>query len=379
MIYLNNAATSYPKPEAVIDIIKKIATEPPANINRGGSAVGGDPISDARGAIAGLFNAEDKNRIVFTSGSTESLNLAIKGLNLSGKHIIATATEHNSVIRPLHELINSNVADVDFVKCNAAGFVSPDDIRAAFKGNTALIVVNHCSNVTGTIQDIDAISKIARENNALLLLDSSQSAGNIEIDVQKSNIDLLAFTAHKALFGIAGVGGLYVADNVDLKPLKTGGTGFKSKSLTQPMDMPIYYEAGTPNTLGIAALGEGVEFVRKTGIAAISRHKAELSRMFIDEFKDNPNITFYLEESRSSYSAVSFNVKGIAPDEVTYIAESTYNIKLRSGIHCCPFLHSYLGSEPNGTVRMSTSWFSTKEEMSIFIEAMYKIIDYAKK
>lgn len=378
MIYLNNAATSFPKPESVSELIKSMASSAPINAKRGGGSSSADPIDIARKSLADFFKANDKNRIVFTSGSTESLNLAIKGLSLAGKHVIATATEHNSVIRPLYELINSNTIDVDFIRCNSGGYVSPDDIRRAFRKNTALVIVNHCSNVTGAVQDIAEIARLAHSNGAKILVDASQSAGNVEIDLQNDEIDLLAFTAHKALFGIAGTGGLYISENTKLKPLKTGGTGFKSKSLSQPTEMPIFYEAGTPNSIGIAALGQGVEFVRETTIEKISSHKAELARIFIDEFTDNPNIKFYLEESKSSYSAVSFNIVGIEPDELVYIAENTYNIKLRSGIHCCPFIHNYLGTEPHGTVRMSVSWFNTKLEIDIFNEAIYKIIDFAK-
>lgn len=377
-IYLNNAATSFPKPTIVEQAVLENLRNVPINAHRGG-LLGKDTINTYRKEIADFFGIKDSNRLFFTSGSTEALNLVIKGLDVCRKHIITTATEHNSVLRPIYEHLKIKMTDVTIVPCDSTGFVSPDEIRKAITPDTILIVVNHCSNVTGTIQNIAEIAKIAHENDAYILVDASQSAGNLAINVEKDDIDMLAFTGHKSLFGLNGTGGIYIRKGINIKPLKTGGTGFKSRMLEHPNEEPYIYEAGTPNYVGIASLAAGIKFIKQETFPKIISHKRELIEMFIDEFKNNKSITMYYDEMNYSYSLLSFNVENVVPEDAAYILENSYGILARAGLHCCPLIHKYIGSEPFGTIRISPGYFTTKEDMQKLIYAVYKLIDYGKK
>ncbi len=375
MIYLNNAATTYPKPASVREKICQMLDNPPATVFRGGISNNDEnPIDSTRKALACLFNVKDPNRIVFTSGSTEALNLAIKGLDLIGKQVVATSTEHNSVLRPLYALQALGIITLDIVHGDETGYVDPEKIAQAINSTTGLVVVNHCSNVTGAVQDIAAISRIVENSNAKLLVDASQSAGYIDIDLENNPIDLLAFTGHKSLYGVAGTGGLYVREGTKLSPLKTGGTGSFSYMLTQPEQMPTYFEAGTQNALGIAALGEGVNFIQNESLPNIRLHKQKLMQMAYDALSQNSKIKIYRNTAQDSFGIFCFNIESLAPDDVSYILESSYNIKTRAGLHCCPLIHKDLGTLEGGTCRMSPSYFSTTEEIEIFIDAIEKIL-----
>lgn len=375
MIYFNNTATSYPKPQEVNDAIIKYLNTPPCQSARSGlEHEDDDYIHNCRVNLAKIFNADDPLNIVFTSGSTEALNLAIKGIGLEGGHVVSTSIEHNSVIRPLMTMKEKGEIELDFVECDKTGYVSPETIKRAVKKNTKAIVVNHCSNVTGSILDLEAISKIAHENNAVIIVDASQSAGLVPIDVKNWDIDYLAFTGHKNLFGLPGTGGLYMKEAFSLEPLKTGGTGVKSEVLVQPKEMTMYYEAGTPNLPGIVSLAAGTEFVLKHGIEKIAAHKADMVRMMINALKDEPSIDIYTAEEHNSMSNFAFNINGLVPEEVNYLLESSYDIHVRSGLHCAPLLLEAVGVYPWGTVRASASYFTTKEEVQAFIDAVRDII-----
>ena len=270
MIYLNNAATSYPKPREVNAAISSYLNEMPFHASRVGFEMQQVNIVDScRDKLATLFNVENPRQIVFTSGSTESLNLAILGLSFNECHVITTSIEHNSVLRPLKTLEREGVITLSIVACDEAGYVNPQKIAHAIQKNTKLIVVNHSSNVTGTVLDIKTISRIARSHGIVLLVDASQSAGCVPIDVQQWDIDMLAFTGHKSLYGIPGIGGLYIREGIVLNPLKVGGTGVRSDLLYQPEEMPLYYEAGTQNVPGIVSLDAGVAFILRTRIDRI--------------------------------------------------------------------------------------------------------------
>lgn len=376
MIYFNNAATSHPKPKEVYDAVNNYFTAPSCHSVRTGLEIDSDDIAwNARQKLGKLFNTEDFNQIIFTSGSTEALNLAINGIGLKkGSHVVSTGIEHNSVIRPLKHLERDEGIEVDFVDCDEVTYVHPEKIEEAIKPNTKAIVVNHSSNVTGSIIDIAEIAKIAHKHGALIIVDASQSAGNIPIDVTAWDIDLLSFTGHKALYGIQGIGGLYLKKDLKVKPLKVGGTGVKSEVLVQPTEMPLYYEAGTPNMPGIVSLDAGVKYILEKGIDNIRKRKSDIVKTFINEFKDYPEIEILTLGENNSYVNFCFNIKGMVPEEVGYILDSSYDIIVRTGLHCAPLLLKPLGVYPWGTVRVSPAYFSTDNEVDIFIEAIKQTV-----
>lgn len=374
MIYLNNAATSFPKPEEVITAINTYLQSPPFHSGRVGFEMQSeDVITACRQKLAQLFNADTPDNIIFTSGATESLNLAILGLNLIGGHVITTAIEHNSVLRPLKTLERDDGIELTIVNCDEYGFVSPSSIADQVQPNTKAIIVNHCSNVTGTILDLKSISEIAHAADVYFIVDASQSAGVAPIDVRADGIDILAFAGHKSLYGIPGIGGLYLREGLRPNPLKVGGTGVRSDLLYQPEEIPMFYEAGTQNMPGIVALNAGVDFVLRTGIDQIREAKLQYTRRMIKEFGDNPDIILYNRNDLDDASTVlSFNIKGIDPADVGYILENSFNIIVRSGLHCAPLIHKALGSYPKGSIRISPSYFTTHEEIDVFCEAIHQ-------
>ena len=383
MIYLNNAATSFPKPQQVIDSVSDCMYKPVLHSARTGfEREHEDSIYIARERLSRLFNVPDPLQIIFTSGSTEALNLAIRGLDLNGGHVVTTTTEHNSVNRPLKTMELRNEIEITFVDCDETSYVDPVNIELAIKSNTKAVIINHCSNVTGTIQNVKEIAAIAHKNNAYIIVDASQSAGNIPIDFDGWNLDFMAFTGHKSLFGIQGTGGLVIKKGIGLKPLKVGGTGILSEILTQPTGLPIYYEAGTPNTPGIVALGAGVKFIQDIGPDNIFNHKKKLFQRIINGISDisifqnsekSNRIKIYTKGENHSYSNFCFNIGEFVPEEVGYMLNSSFDIMVRTGIHCAPLLLKPLGVEPWGTVRASFSYFTTEEEIDIFIDALKQI------
>ena len=373
-IYLNNAATSYPKPERVIDAVTACISSVPFHSLRAGYEMAeGDVVYSCREKLAKLFNADNPRNIFFTSGSTESLNLALNGLDLEG-HVITTAIEHNSVYRPLKRLESRGAVELTVVDCDMKGFVEPESIRSAVTSNTRAIVVNHCSNVIGAILDLRAISGIAHESGALLIVDASQSAGALAIDVTDLNIDILAFTGHKSLYGLPGIGGVYVRDGIDLEPLKVGGTGVKSDLLYQPEERPLYYESGTQNIPGIASLDAGLSFVLEEGIDKIRKRKKMLFGEMLGYLRGKRGIILYGSGDLEGREAIaSFNIDGCSPQEIGYILENSFDIIVRSGLHCAPLIHQSLGSYPLGSIRVSPSYFTEIDEVEIFMDAINQI------
>lgn len=376
MIYLNNSATSFPKPKEVIESVTSYLNTIPCNPHRSGNkSVSRNSMEVCRENIALLFNIKDTNRIIFTSGATESLNLAIKGLDLNNKHVITTAIEHNSVLRPLKTLERDNIIDLTIIDCNDEGSINPDSIKKAIKDNTAAIFINHCSNVTGSITDLNAIGNIVKNNNILFIVDASQSAGIIPVDVLNNYIDMLVFTGHKSLYGMQGIGGIYIKENIDLKPLKIGGTGIKSDLLYQPEEMPLYYEAGTPNLPGIISLKSGIDFILATTIKEIYKKSLYFFNKVLKELQTLSNIIVYGPKTitERSPSIISFNIKNFSPEEICYILENSFNIIVRSGLHCAPLIHKAIGSYPKGSVRVSWSYFTTEKEIDLFLESIKEI------
>ncbi len=375
MIYLNNAATSWPKPPQVLKAVNNYLSNPPSHSARVGlEKEDNDPAQSCRVKLGKLFNVKDTDRFVFTSGSTESLNLAIKGLDLNGGNVVSTAIEHNSVIRPLKHLELEGKITVKFVSCDKWGYVTSEAIEEAINEETKAVIVNHSSNVTGAILDIKKITEIAHKHDIPIIVDASQSSGAIKIDITNWDIDFLAFTGHKSLFGIQGIGGLYIGDRIKLKPFKVGGTGIKSEVLVQPEGMPIHYEAGTPNVPGIVSLNAGIGFIFETGLENIHKRKSDLVKTMIDRLKIYPEITIYTSEENNNLSNFCFNIKNMVPEEVGYFLDSSYNIVVRTGIHCAPLLLEHLGVHPWGTVRASPSYFTTDEDLETFIKAIEEAV-----
>ncbi len=335
-----------------------------------------DPVSDCREALASLFNIQQPNRVIFTSSATEALCLAIFGLDLQGSHVITTSIEHNSVLRPLKHLEKEGKIELTIIDCVSDGCLNIQNLIRSIKKNTGAIIVNHCSNVTGTVTNLSEIGVIADDRNIVLVVDASQSAGCVSIDVEKTPIHLLAFTGHKFLYGTQGIGGLYISENIHLKPLKVGGTGIKSDLLYQPETLPEYYEAGTPNLPGIVSLLAGVSYIKKVGLKTIrKRIDTHISRLIGYFEKNKKIITYYPKEIEDVPSMLSFNIQGVSPQDVGYILESSFGIVSRSGLHCAPLAHKTLGSYPSGTVRVSPSHLTSDDEIETLIDAINKICE----
>jgi len=379
MIYFDNAATSYPKPKevgrAMLHFLEKVGASPGRSGHRL-SIEAGRMLYHTRESLAELFKVDDPLRIIFTLNATEALNLTLKGLLQPGDQVITSSMEHNSVMRPLRELEKKGV-EVKVVSCSPKGLLEPQDIEKSIRKNTKLIVINHGSNVIGTLLPIIEVGKIARKHNILFLVDAAQTAGCYSLDIKRDNIDLLAFTGHKALFGPPGTGGLVVGERVDIKklnPLKTGGTGSHSESEEQPDFLPDIYESGTPNTVGLSGLNEGVRFILKEGVDKIHQHELSLSQRLITGLKEIPGVIVYGEDQvKNRVAVISFNIKDQLPSEVGLRLDEEYDIMSRVGLHCSPAAHKTIGTFPIGTIRFSMSWFNTFEEVDQTILAVRNI------
>lgn len=375
MIYLDNAATTWPKPEEVYNEINKVLRNC-GNPGRGSHRMAiesGRVILDARQELCGLFNIQNPMRIAFTHNTTDSLNIALKGILKEGDHVITSSMEHNSMIRPLMALKKKGI-ETTIIECDEKGRIDPDDIRRSIKKNTKMIAIIHASNVTGTIMPILEIGNIARENNLIFLVDAAQTAGVLDIDVEKQNIDVLAFPGHKSLYGPQGTGGLFVRDSIYIETIKEGGTGSSSESIYQPDLMPDKLESGTPNTPGIAGLKEGVRFVRSTGVEKIREHEKRLTKMLIEGLKVLPNTVIYGPDNiEERVGVVSICINGMDSGEVSYILDKVFNIATRSGLHCSSLAHRTIGTLKTGTVRFGIGYFNTEEEIIAAIKAIETI------
>jgi len=383
MIYLDNAATSYPKPKEVgqsmVYFLEKVGASPGRSGHRL-SIEAGRILYQTREYLAELFNVDDPLRIIFTLNVTEAINLTLKGLLQPGDQVITSSMEHNSVMRPLRRLEKRGVG-IKVVPCSSQGILDPVDIERAIIKNTKLIVLNHGSNVIGSLLPITAVGEIARKHDILFLVDTAQTAGCYPLDIRKDNIDLLAFTGHKALYGPPGTGGLVLGERVDTKkltPLKEGGTGSHSEFEEQPDFLPDLYESGTPNIVGLAGLNAGISFILKEGITKIHQYELNLSQKLIAGLKEIPEVTVYGEDqAKDRVAVISFNIKDQLPSEVGLILDEEYNIMCRVGLHCSPATHKTIGTFPNGTVRFSMSWFNTLDEINQAIIAIRNVAESA--
>lgn len=377
MIYLDNAATTFPKPEIVYKTMDTFYRTLGANPGRSGHkmAVAAEKkIEDTRAIVARLFGIKNINRFIFTFNATDAINMGIKGLLKPGDHAITTHLEHNAVSRALNGLERKNIITVTKVSNSQDGFIDPDDIKNAITPGTRLIVMAHAPNVIGTIQPIQEIGRIAREKNVIFMVDAAQTAGVCEIDVNQSFVDMLAFTGHKGPLGPTGTGGLYVGERVTLEPWREGGTGFEPASLSQPEELPFKLESGTPNTVGIAGLRAGIEYVLSKGIQTIRKHEQKLTDKLINALKDDHRFILYgTTDIIKKVGILSINIKGFKPAEVGAILDQSFDIAVRPGLHCAPFAHQVLGTFPDGTLRISPGFFNTEADIDQLITALDKI------
>lgn len=387
VIYFDNAATSWPKPPGVMEAMARFLNEIGANPGRSGHRMAveaGRVVYEAREVIAELFNAPDPLRVVFGLNGTEALNLVLRGYLRPGDHVVTSSMEHNAVMRPLRALERQGV-EVTVVPCAPDGTLDPGDVLAAIRPNTALVVLNHASNVVGTILPIHEVGAAvgAAGRSPLLVVDAAQTAGAVPIDVQADGIDLLAFTGHKSLYGPMGTGGLVIGERVDLdrlEPLKRGGTGSRSEHEEQPDFLPDKYESGTANAVGLAGLAAGVRWVLERGVETVRAHEEALTRRLVDGLRAIPGVTVYgtLDPARQT-ATVSFNIAGMEPSEVGLRLDEEFGVLCRVGLHCAPAAHKTIGTFPTGTVRFSLGVFNTAEEVDRALRAVEHLARDARR
>lgn len=373
MVYLDNAATSFPKPEPVYKGMEQFVRDAGANPGRGGHrrAVEAERmIEDTRRLLARLLGVLRPERIVFGHNATDGLNMAIKGVLRPGDHAITSVLEHNSVSRPLNRLEQDGTIALTRVEATADHLIDPDAIARAFRPNTRLVALTQASNVTGTIQPIAAIGRITRERGALLLVDAAQSAGVVPIDCERDGIDLLAFTGHKGLLGPTGTGGLVVGERAEVRTWREGGTGGDSTRPVQPEEFPHRLEGGTPNVFGIAGLREGTRLLLERGVEDVLKHERGMIKIFFEALERPERLTWYGadrviadRDGDGRVGLVGVNLDGFAPAEVGAILDEQFDIAVRPGLHCAPYAHRHLGTFPNGTVRLSAGILTTADDM----------------
>ncbi len=376
MIYLDNAATSWPKPEAVYQGMDGFMRHIGANPGRSGhrlSIEAGHIAYETREAVAMLFRVGDPTRIIFTPNATEALNVVIRGLLRPGDHVVTSSMEHNSLMRPLRAAEQTGVL-VTVVQCSRTGTLHAADIERAIGSNTRLIALSHASNAVGTLLPIAEVGRMARQRGVGFLVDAAQTAGCCSIDVEAMNIDMLAFSGHKGLYGPQGTGGLYIRKGMEssIEPLKRGGTGSRSEYEYQPEFLPDKYESGTPNTVGLAGLGAGVRFVLEEG-GSIQKKERELAEALLDGLKGIAGVVIHGHDiADSRIAVVSFNISGLTSSEVAMELEE-HSILCRPGLHCSPTTHRTLGTFPQGTVRLSPGYFTSSEDIEVTLETVRKI------
>lgn len=376
-IYLDNAATTKQKPQCVIDAVVA-ALGSMGNSGRGAHDASLDAsrlIYDTREMISELMNLGDPRQVAFTSNSTEALNTAIMGLFGPGDHIISTVMEHNSVLRPLY-LLEKMGAEVSFVPCDERGVLKTELLESYVKENTKAVVCTHASNLTGNANDLTLIGKFCKEHGLLFIVDASQTAGVLPIDMQAMNIDVVCFTGHKGLYGPQGTGGLCVRNGVKIRPLKSGGSGIHTYLKEHPAEMPTALEAGTLNGHGIAGLHASLQFLKETGIDTIHQKEISLMRRFLAGVAEIPSVKVYGNfDSDERAAVVSLNIGDYDSSEVSDELSYTYGISTRPGAHCAPLMHESMKTVDQGMVRFSFSWFNTEEEIDTAVRALRELAE----
>ncbi|MBU2548747.1 MAG: aminotransferase class V-fold PLP-dependent enzyme [Proteobacteria bacterium] len=383
LIYLDNAATTYPKPRPVLDRMIDIYGRQGVSPGRGSYdlAVEAEELAGAaRSKLARFFKCPDPDRVIFAGNATDALNLVIQGLIRPGDHVVSTRLEHNSVLRPLYHLRQQGRIDYDLASFDGQGFIDPAEIGRLIRADTRMVIVNHASNVLGTVQPVAEIGRVCADRGVPLIIDAAQSAGVIPIDMSAWQVGAVAFTGHKSLFGPSGIGGLAVSPELEIQITRFGGTGIDSHSLTHTPTFPHRLEAGTLNLLGVIGLSLGLDFLEAEGIEVIHRREMELLARLRDGLAGLPGIRLYGVEDLSRHVGLMMvNVEGIDPEDVGAILDADFDIAVRVGLHCAPLVHESLGTAPRGGVRFSLGPFNRVEEIDRTIAAMRLIAESGKR
>lgn len=378
LIYLDNAATTFPKPDRVYDFMYEFYRKQGVNPGRSGydAALGAEEmVLGTRKLLTQFFNGTDPNRLTFSYNATDSLNMAIQGMAQEGDHFITSNLEHNSVLRPLHHLKHDGVIDVTYIPFDGDGYIDPDDVRRALRPDTKMVILNHGSNVIGTVQPIREVGRICREADVWFAVDTSQTAGVEEIDVADMNIDIVVFTGHKSLMGPTGIGGSYVGEDVPIRCTRFGGTGVRSAHPFHLEEFPYRLECGTLNTVGVAGLRAGVEWILEEGMASIHKREMALWKKLRDGLGDIDKVTLYCADSaRDRIGVLSFNIEWWEAGDVGTMLDVDYDIACRTGLQCAPLVHVQMGTDKiHGTVRLSIGPFNTEDQVAAVIEAVKEI------
>jgi cysteine desulfurase family protein len=377
MTYLDNAATSFPKPEAVYQALDRFARTELANPGRAGhkmALAAERALDDCRHLLNQLFHGESPERFVFTLNCTDALNMAFKGVLNEGDHVITTDLEHNSVSRPLRKMELDGRITLTRVKADEGGTIDPEAIRKALTPRTRLIAMTHASNVLGTVQPIADVGRIARGLDLLFLVDAAQTAGVIPIDVQAMHVDLLAFPGHKSLLGPTGTGALYAGPRTAVRAWREGGTGGDSSNETQPREYPYFLEGGTPNVLGVAGLAAGIRYVMESGLEAIHAHEVKLTERLWHRLAEHGGSEVFGHRVTSRrVGTLSFRSAALPAAELGGILDQAFDIAIRPGLHCAPYIHRSLGTFPDGTVRISPGPFNTETDIDRLVDALREI------
>ncbi len=374
MIYLDNAATTFPKPPEVLERMLRQYQRIGVSPGRGSYDLAAEAeaaILQTRIQLADFFGAPDPDRIIFTANATDGLNLAIAGLVHPGDHVITTRLEHNSVLRPLYHLERQQTITCSLIPFDNRGFINPDDIAAAIRPETRLVIVTHASNVLGTIQPVAEIGAICVKHGIPLLVDASQSAGHIKVDMTAMQASIIAFTGHKSLYGPTGIGGLAVHPDVDISPTRFGGTGTESENLLPTLLYPHRLETGTPNLLGIIGLSLGIEYLLSRNLEAIYHQEMALLDRLYSGLSGLTGIELYGDDDLNDrLPLITMNLHGVTPEDIGAILDADFNIAVRVGLHCAPLVHEILGTAQRGAVRFSLGHFNTETDIDRAIEAM---------
>ena len=382
-IYLDNASTTFPKAPNVASAMADYITNRSININRGSYSLAYDVediIYTTRQRLHTLFNGHDPSHVIFTQNVTMSLNMVIKGLLKAGDHVLVSSMEHNAVMRPLTQLLDKGIT-FDTIPCDSTGSIQMDSIEPLIRPNTVALIINHASNVCGTIQPLESISAICKAHNLQFIVDAAQTAGVIPIDVKACHIDALCFTCHKGLLGPQGIGGIILTKEMaqTLTPLIAGGTGSFSHLETMPTHMPDAFESGTLNLPGIIGLNEGLAYIESVGRETIHNHELALTKTFLEGLQDIEHINVIGKQNLQDRTAVvSITIDGMDAASIAYELESTYHIMTRVGLHCAPRAHQTLGTYPEGTVRFSFGYTNTHEDVESALSALHRIIKNTK-
>ncbi len=386
LIYLDNAATTWPKPESVYQFAFDFFRNTGVNPGRSGfdkAIEAGNILDDLRKRLTKFFGGDEDapERLCFGYNATDALNLILYGLLRPGDHVVTTNLEHNSVIRPINHMVRDNGVQATFLPFNGRGFIEPDAVRKAIKSNTRLVIVNHGSNVLGTVQSVGDIGAVCRDKGVLFAIDTAQTAGVIPINMKDMNIDVLAFTGHKSLMGFTGIGGLCVRKHVDILQTRAGGTGVRSAYPYHLEEYPYRLECGTPNLVGIASLWAGQDWLEQQGLKSIWEHEMHLTLKLVAGFREIFGVRVYgCEDLEHHLSTVTINIEGIEAGDVGIMLDVDHNIATRTGLHCAPLVHEQLGTVSiHGGVRFAIGAFNTEPEIDTAIKAVAQIAKLAKR